>query len=68
MTGSVIHIRDGLTDGALADGVLYIGDRMPPWMSPTGAYRPRSDWYNQFKIDKPGNSRDGTRPCLLLLR
>jgi hypothetical protein len=27
---------------------LYIGDRMPPFMSPTGEYLPRSIWRNPF--------------------
>ena len=58
----VIHIRDGVVeDGVLRPDVVYIGDRMPPRMSPTGRYLPRSDWYNPFKMDKPGRSRDGTR-------
>ncbi len=61
MVGHVIHIRDGVKDGAFREGVVYIGDRMPPWMNPTGAYLPRSDWFNPFKIHKPNKPRDGTR-------
>ena len=61
MADQVIHIRDGVRGGAFLPGVVYIGDRMPPWMNPTGAYLPRSDWYNPFKIDKPNKPRDGTR-------
>jgi Domain of unknown function (DUF4326) len=61
VAGQVIHIRDGVKRGAFHQGVVYIGDRMPPWMNPTGASLPRSEWYNPFKIDKPGKPRDGTR-------
>jgi hypothetical protein len=59
--GRVIHVRDGVRDGVLAEGAVYIGDRIPPWMSPTGLYLPRSDWCNPFKIDKPDKPREGTR-------
>ena len=58
---AVIHIRDGVKDGVLADDVVYIGNAMPPRMNPTGAYLPRSDWYNPFRIHKDGKPRDGTR-------
>ena len=61
MADQVIHIRDGVRGGAFLPGVVYIGDRMPPWMNPTGAYLLRSDWYNPFKIHKPNKPRDGTR-------
>jgi hypothetical protein len=27
---------------------VYIGDRMPPFMSPTGEYLPQSIWRNPF--------------------
>jgi hypothetical protein len=47
--GAVVHIRDVLTENRdLAEGVVYIGDRMPPFMSPTGKYLPRSIWHNPF--------------------
>ncbi len=59
-------MRDAVDDeGALREGVVYIGDRMPPSMNPTGNYLPRSVWYNPFKIDKPNKKRDGTRQEVL---
>jgi Domain of unknown function (DUF4326) len=62
VSGKVIHLRNGVNgEGSVAEGVVYIGDRMPPSMSPTGKYLPRSDWYNPFKIDKPDKRREGTR-------
>jgi hypothetical protein len=47
--GKVIHLKNGVDgEGSVAEGVVYIGDRMPPSMNPTGKYLPRSDWYNPF--------------------
>jgi hypothetical protein len=49
VNGKVIHLKNGVDDeGSVAEGVVYIGDRMPPSMNPTGKYLPRSEWYNPF--------------------
>jgi hypothetical protein len=37
-----------LKDRPLPAFDVYIGDRRAPFMSPTGEYMPRSDWYNPF--------------------